>query len=134
MSWTGRGIDFPFRIGASGKITECGSYNALVRAQVIDAVMTNQGERVFRPRYGCDIQSALFDPSEELVRKDAASYIKKRLENFVSRSIVQSVDIVEGDPGSVVVNIRYRSTPYATISNVQIPVSSEFLNRQGAIQ
>ena len=28
--------------------------------------MTNQGERVFRPRYGCDIQAALFDPRDEL--------------------------------------------------------------------
>ena len=64
-----------------------------MRGQVIDALMTNLGERVFRPRYGCDIQAALFDPTDELVRRDAAGQIKNRLEQLVTRAIVRSVTV-----------------------------------------
>ena len=53
-----------------------------MRCQVIDALMTNQGERVFRPRYGCDIQAALFDPTDELVRRDAGAQIKPAWSNW----------------------------------------------------
>jgi len=59
-----KSINFPFTIGPNGIVVETTSYEMVVRAQVIDALMTNQGERVFRPRYGCDIQSSLFDPSD----------------------------------------------------------------------
>ena len=53
--------------------------------------MTNQGERVIRPRYGCDIQAALFDPADELVRRDAAAHLKRHLEQFVTRAFIRSV-------------------------------------------
>ena len=63
-------------------MSEVRGYEDLVRSQVIDALMTNQGERVFRPRYGCDVQAALFDPTDELVIKDAASRLKQALEGY----------------------------------------------------
>jgi Bacteriophage baseplate protein W len=128
-----RAIDFPFRLGPDGSIAECPSYNHVVRAQVIDAVMTNLGERVFRPRYGCDFQAALFDPSDELVRRDAASMIKTRLSQLVTRAIVRSVTVELGNPATVLVTIVYRPSLYATDTEVTLPIASEFIARQRAI-
>lgn len=111
-------------------MSENRSYEDLVRGQVIDALMTNQGERVFRPRYGCDVQAALFDPSDELVIKDAASRLKQSLESLVTRAIVRSVRIHEGEPGVVMIDVVYRPSLYATDVNLTVPVSSEYLRRQ----
>jgi uncharacterized protein len=124
-----KAISFPFRLSPDGRVTQTVSYEEVVRGQVVDALMTNQGERVFRPRYGCDIQAALFDPSDELIRRDAAALIKTRLEQFVPRCIVRSASIELGDPGVVIVNIMYRPSLYATDTTMQVPVSSEFLSR-----
>jgi phage baseplate assembly protein W len=138
-----RAIQYPFQIDASGKVAETTNYDQIVRGQVIDAVMTNQGERVMRPRHGCDIQSALFDPTDELVRKDAASIVKTRLANLVPRAFVRSVDVsiddtttrsasvfTGGGQSAVVIDITYRSTLYATDTTVSIPVSSsEYVQR-----
>jgi phage baseplate assembly protein W len=135
-----KAIDFPFRLKSGGAIATTPSYGHLVRAQVIDAVVTNLGERVMRPRYGCDFQAALFDPSDELVRRDAASMIKSRLEQLVPRAIVRSVDIdipdyasqtvfSAAEPGMVVVSIVYKASMYATDTQVAIPVASEFIAR-----
>ena len=138
-----KAITFPFRFDLSGKVAECPSYEDVVRCQVIDAVMTNQGERVMRPRYGCDIQSALFDPTDELVLHDAASYIKERLSRLVSRALIRSVRVtsdasihafqspeIHSAPGMVTVTISYRPSLYATDVSLTVPVSSEFLSRQ----
>lgn len=128
-----RALKFPFQVGTDRRIATTVSYPDIVRGQVIDALMTNLGERVFRPRYGCDIQAALFDPVDELVRRDAASQIKARLEQLVTRAIVRRVTVEEGTPGTVVITIVYRSALYATDTVLAVPVASEFLTRQKAL-
>ena len=129
-----KAIDFPFRLDPNGQIALTPTYDHVVRAQVIDAIMTNLGERVMRPRYGCDFQAALFDPSDELVRKDSASMIRTRLSQLVSRAIIRNVSIELGDPGSIIITIVYRSALYATDTVLAVPVASEFLARQQALQ
>ena len=129
MSTAFRTLSFPFRLNNNGQFAECASYDDVVRGQVVDAVMTNQGERVMRPRYGCDIQSALFDPTDELERRDAGSVVKQRLSDFVSRAFIRTSVFTEGEPGVSYLNISYRATPYSTDASLTIPVSSEFLNR-----
>lgn len=131
-----RALTFPFSLAPGGKVGETLDYAQIVRGQVIDALMTNLGERVMRPRYGCDIQSAIFDPSDELVRRDAAGQIKFRLEQLVTRAIVRSVTLTPADPEPGVITIRvvYRPALYATDAEVAVPVASEFLNRQRELQ
>jgi phage baseplate assembly protein W len=128
-----KALMFPFRLDPRGVFAATTNYNEIVRGQVIDALMTNLGERQYRPRYGCDIQAALFDPTDELVRADTASIIKSRLEQLVTRALIRNVSIAEGTPGTVVITIVYRASLYATDTTVAVPVASEFLNRQQAI-
>jgi len=130
-----RAILYPFSLAPGGKLADTSDYAQIVRGQVIDALMTNLGERVFRPRYGCDIQAALFDPSDELVRRDAAGQIKHRLEQLVTRAIIRSVIVTAADPepGYVTVRVVYRPALYATDAEIAVPVASEYLNRQRAI-
>jgi len=130
-----RALLYPFSLAPGGKLADTSDYAQIVRGQVIDALMTNLGERVFRPRYGCDIQAALFDPSDELVRRDAAGQIKHRLEQLVTRAIIRSVTVTAADPepGYVTVKVVYRPALYATDAEIAVPVASEYLNRQRAI-
>jgi phage baseplate assembly protein W len=125
-----RALSFPFRLNARGKLSEAMSYSEIVEAQIIDALVTNLGERVMRPRYGCDIQAAIFDPSDELQRQDAAGLLKTRLGNLVPRALIEGVTLVDGnDPSTMVFNITYRPTPYSEATNVAVPVASEFITR-----
>ena len=135
-----KALMFPFQLGIRGAPLTTTNYDQIVRGQIIDALMTNLGERKMRPRHGCDIQSALFDPSQELERSDAAALLKGRLQSLVPRALVRSVTInapgygsaefFGGEPGEVIISIQYRSTPYSEDVNMAVPVASEFLNRQ----
>lgn len=125
-------LTFPFHLNASGKPAVTQSYEEVVRAQVIDALMTNRGERVFRARYGCDVQAAVFDPSDELMRRDAGSQLKNRLEQLVPRCIVRGVSVeipTTGPRGYIIITIVYRPSVYSTDTTLTVPVSSEFMSR-----
>ncbi len=122
-------IDFPFRIGAGGLVTTK-DYERIVRAQVIDAVTTNYRERVMRPEYGADIQSLLFDPSDELRRSDASSVISARIAQMVPKVQVASVSIEpdKNDRNIVYINIGYRASDYDEVSVLSIPLDPAVVN------
>lgn len=125
-----RAIAIPFRFTGE-VVAETTHYPDVVRGQVIDALMTNRGERAFRPRYGCDIQSTLFDPRDELVRVDAASIIKNRLSQMVPRCVVTSVSVVApGASTELFIKVGYKPSLLAQEVEVSVPVSSsEFYAR-----
>ena len=126
-----RALLFPFSVANNRNIGDTTLYSEIVRGQVIDALMTNQGERVMRAEYGCDIQAALFDPSDELVRADAGNFILQRLQRYVQRAVIVSVKITDPDtdPGVVFIDIVYRPSVYQGDQTLRVPVSSEFINR-----
>jgi phage baseplate assembly protein W len=135
-----KAIHYPFNV-TFGLVEPTRSYEDVVRGQVIDALMTNRGERVMRPRYGCDVQAALFDPQDELMRRDAASVLKERLSQYVPRAFIRDVkvEISLDDPrggifepgaaGAVVISVTYRVSMYGTDTTVTVPTSSEFVAR-----
>lgn len=105
-----KAISFPFRFeGGSLALTK--SYEELVRAQLVDALTTSFHERIMRPQYGADIHSLLFDPTDHLVRSDAANQIKERVGALVPRAVIRDVSIQydERSPNMVTVNVLYRS-------------------------
>lgn len=118
-----KALDFPFRF-VGGKIATTDNYTRIVRNQIIDSVMTNYQERIMRPDYGADIQSMVFEQSDDLRRKDANVVIMERLSIMVPRAVIESVDI-ETAPGAsnlVYVKIKYRPTSYAGVEDLTIPV------------
>lgn len=123
-----KAVSIPFRLSFSQGVAVTASYAEVVRGQVIDALMTNQGERCFRPRYGCDIQSTLFDPRDELVRRDAAGIIRKRLQDFVPRCIVQNITVEAPVDSTVLyVNIIYKPSVLSEDVVLSIPVDASSL-------
>jgi phage baseplate assembly protein W len=111
----------PMRVTA-GAISETTDYDKIVRGQVIDAVTTNQGERVMNPEWGCDIQAMLFDPSSLLERNDTAAYVRDRLIHFLPRAYIRSVsvDASDSEPNIVYIEVTYKPSAYAPESTVSV--------------
>lgn len=97
-----------------GALSSTTDYDEVVRCQVIDALTTNHGERVMYPEWGCNIQSMLFNPSDELVRTDTAAYIKDRLAQFVPRAFVRSVSIQvsPNERNLVFITVEFKASQY----------------------
>jgi phage baseplate assembly protein W len=116
-----KAFDVPLSI-TNGTLAITDNYDRIVRNQVIDALTTNQGERVMHPDWGCDVQSVLFDPSDVLERQDTAAYVRDRLVQFVPRSFVKSVnvDVSPAQPNVVIIDIHYKSSSYSPESKVSV--------------
>jgi phage baseplate assembly protein W len=116
-----KAFDIPLSI-SNGTLTMTDNYDRIVRNQVIDALTTNQGERVMHPDWGCDIQSVLFDPSDMLERQDTAAYVRDRLVQFVPRSFIKSVkvDVPDSEPNVVFIDVHYKSSSYMPESSVTV--------------
>lgn len=120
-----KAFDIPLSI-SNGTLTVTDNYDRIVRNQVIDALTTNQGERVMHPDWGCDIQSVLFDPSDMLERQDTAAYVRDRLVQFVPRSFIKSVGVTvpDSEPNMVLIDVKYKSSSYMPESNVTVGLNT----------
>lgn len=126
-------LKVPFAIN-SGAIATTPSYSQIVKGQVIDAVTTNQGERLMNPTYGCNILANLFDPGDTLVQSDVAGQIAAKLPNFVPRALVSDVALAPqpGADGTIIVNIRYAESQFSPAADVAIVVNTGDSNTDAA--
>jgi phage baseplate assembly protein W len=79
----------PGRTDLSRRINE-----SSVKESIKNIVLTNKGERMFQPEFGCDISASLFeniDANTVIILKDN---IEKAIKNYEPRCIVRSVEII----------------------------------------
>jgi hypothetical protein len=118
-----KALDFPIRFSNGGlKLTS--NYDLIVRAQLIDTLMTNYRERIMRSSYGTDIQSFLFDTEDELRINDIANIIKERLIQLVPRAIIVDVRIVtdEAPLGVVYIDVDYKTDVDLENQTLRVPI------------
>jgi phage baseplate assembly protein W len=91
-----RAIILPFSIDASGSILSSNDPRAIWQSRVAAAVLTEVGERVFRPEYGGHIRHSLFEQTSDAANIATASvrevfglYLKSLVLNDVQVSLNQ---------------------------------------------
>jgi phage baseplate assembly protein W len=122
-----KALDFPFRV-ENGAIATTTDYRRVVWGQLIDAVATNYRERLMNPTWGADVQSLVFDPSDELRRSDAAGVIGARLMQMVTKANILKVEILpdQNDPSLVYVEIGYQPSDYDDPETLIVPVNVDY--------
>ena len=115
-----RGLSYPFRI-ESGAIASTTNLHDIVRAQVVDTLTTNYGERVFHPDYGANCQGQVFNPSEEIERSDFGAQIQQKLIAWCPRAQILGVDVSADilSPNIVYVSVSYQSSVYGQQETIQ---------------
>ena len=105
----GRGISFPPRIGADGRMAWSeGEEN--VRESIRIILLTEPRERIMLPAFGGGLSGYLFEPNIVSTRSLIAERIKKALAAWEPRIAVESVQ-VEPDPNDdqvAVITITYK--------------------------
>lgn len=92
----GRGISFPPRVGADGRLAWSeGPVNVREAIQVI--LMTNKRERLTLPQFGGNLSLFLFEPNNVTTRSLIQDAIAKELQHWEPRLVVEAVQ-VEPDP------------------------------------
>jgi phage baseplate assembly protein W len=96
-----------------------------VRQAIYLLLTTVPGERVMRPRYGCDLYQLVFSPNDNTTAGLAIHYVKRALDQFEPRVDVVRLDAGADpdDPGRLVVSLEYRVRATQQLGQVTVSMS-----------
>lgn len=104
----GRGIAFPVRPDPVRKSLRFLSGAEKVRESIELILMTEPGERLMRPEFGCGLRQFLMQPNSAAVRAQLEREVIRSLRAFEARIVLKEVAVTPGEePSSVRIAIRY---------------------------
>ncbi len=120
----GKGISFPPRIGADGRIVWSeGEDN--IRESIRVILMTELNERLYLPQFGGGLNRFLFEPNNATTRQLILDRITKALAQWEPRITVQTVS-VEPDPQDLqaaIATVYYKLVATQTAERVSLTVT-----------
>src|SRR5262245_3678497 len=117
----GRGISFPPRVGADGRVSLSeGEEN--IRESIRVILMTGKRERLRLPEFGATLSRFLFEPNTVTTRHLIEDQIQKSLDQWEPRIKVESVEVEPDatDPQAAIATITYKLV--ATQAHQQISI------------
>lgn len=125
-----RAITLPFSVDESGSILSSNNQSRIWQSRVIAAVMTELGERVFRPQYGGTINSALFENSDSAdtsIRQSIQATFSSFLKTLTLGDITTAMD---SQLGTIGVTIYYK---LPSGEEDQVSLTTGLLTRSGDV-
>src|SRR5258705_7092434 len=120
----GRGISFPPRVGADGRVA-WSEGEANVRESIRVILMTEQRERIALPGFGGSLGRFLFEPNVVETHHAIQSRIERALAEWEPRIRVESVDVEAdaSDRETATATITYRLVATQTRQRVSVTVA-----------
>jgi phage baseplate assembly protein W len=121
-TFVGRGFSWPLEVDHTGSIRLTDSAEDIDRSMHI-VLMTAPGERVMRPRFGCDIWDLLFEPVTENLLGLIAAAVYDALGQWEPRVEVDEVTPVPDadDPTLIRIGVAYRVRSTNSPRNLVFP-------------
>ena len=119
----GRGMGFPPRVGADGRVV-WSEGEANIREAIQIVLQTEEGERLNLPQFGGGVRKFLFEPNTVTTRFQIQDRIAKALQLWEPRIALTSVQ-VEPDPSdtqAAIATIQYRLVATQVKESVTINV------------
>jgi phage baseplate assembly protein W len=119
---------FPFRIDpASGQAAQT-PYQAHVDQMIRQVLLTNRGERIDLPEFGCGLRQLVFAPHNSSLDSAANLVVQQALGRWMSGIItVQQVIVVpmttSDDPARLQIQINYTMLATQTSGQLQVTVN-----------
>ena len=120
---------YPFRVDPVSGQTTHSAYAAHVQQMVYQLLMTNPGERVNQPQFGCGIRGLVFAPITDALAATVQLRVLQALSTWLAGIVVpgnvQVTSSASGgvaEPGTVVVSVSYTLVDIQTQDNVTVTI------------
>tara|TARA_R100000908_G_C3715445_1_gene120362 strand:+ start:276 stop:692 length:417 start_codon:yes stop_codon:yes gene_type:complete len=115
------GVSLPMdHINGSGFFPGTSTTLTQTSSNIRNLLLTNKGERVGQPEFGCGLLQVLFEPMSENLLESVRSEIEESISFWLPHVIVSdiSVDQDENKPHQLNVNIEFALTIQPTVHEV----------------
>ncbi|MFS0519554.1 GPW/gp25 family protein [Nostoc sp. UIC 10607] len=127
----GQGLAFPLRKNSRGGV-EVSDQEQKIKESIYMILGTQQGERLMRPTFGCNLKSLIFAPNTKATANLARFYVEESLRTWEPRIIVEEVSVrndyitdqnnrEERDTNVLSISIRYRIKATYEVQNLVYP-------------
>ena len=121
----GRHLAFPFHVGADGRTATPGDVAEHVRGEIIQLLLTAQGERPFLPSFGAGLRRLVFEQNDDATAGITKALTSENLSRWLGhRVVVQALDVTAVD-STLNVDLRYQVIATGEVRTVRF-------QRQGA--
>ena len=104
------GVSLPFD-GPAGPFNSTYSTKDQIKSNLINLLLTNKGERIMNPQFGCDLKKSLFENITENTTFLIENLIRTNVAFFIPEININSIEIGEAtdinNPNAIAVNIKY---------------------------
>jgi phage baseplate assembly protein W len=97
------GISLPFN--SSNVFTSIYNTKEQLRYNVINFMLTNKGERIFKPEFGADIRRYLFEPDTNI--KILEKTLPDEIQNQIPQIRVDNIFIDRAEEHLININVKY---------------------------
>jgi phage baseplate assembly protein W len=105
----GKGVSFPFRLGARGQVTLSKSdyyEDTHIKESIKQILLTNTGERPMEPEFGSNLKNLLFSPNNTSLNTIAINFAYNALKRWEPRISVTNITLEESY-GEILIRIEY---------------------------
>jgi len=100
------GIDLPMNPSRGSNFKLNYSTIDQAKANLVNLLLTNKGERLMQPSFGCDIKKILFDPMTEDIDEDIKSVISDSIAEWLPYIYINQLQIdVNYDANKVTIGL-----------------------------
>jgi len=102
------GFPYPIISTSGGYFAPVRGVNA-IKADLLQLLMTNPGERVMTPDFGCALRKLCFEPLDNILTEQARDIIIAALTKWEPRIAVEAINVnPDYDTSSLYINILFR--------------------------
>lgn len=121
----GRHLAFPFYIGADGRTAAPLDLPDHIRGEIIQLLLTAQGERPFLPSFGAGLRRLVFQRNDDATAGITKALVSQNLSRWLGQRITVEALDVSAEDATLNVDLRYRIIATGEVRSVR-------LQRQGA--
>ena len=118
-----RAIGFGFPLNGDAVFVPTFTTRAQTKANLVNYLLTNRGERVFRPNFGANLRALLFENIVESEIDDLQAIIQTDISNFFPNVVVRQLEF-NNDPDRNEINfaLTYEIVNLGVTDNLEIVI------------
>jgi phage baseplate assembly protein W len=113
------GISLPF----SGPVAFNSTYSTIeqIKSNLVNLLLTNKGERVMNPEFGCDLRTVLFEGIVEDTIDSIRSLINTNVAIFVPEVTITNIGVTKDeDHNTISISMQYRVNISGTADQITV--------------
>ena len=116
-----RAVGFGFPLDGDAVFVPTYTTREQTKANLLNYLLTNKGERVFRPNFGANLRSLLFENIQDSTIDDIQASIQRDINVFFPNVIVQQIEFNnEPDNNEINFTLTYEVVNLGIIDNLDI--------------